>query len=109
DAAAELLNQAGAATPVPVDLLVLNDTLSIRRAELIQAQAADAGFDVTVNATESGTLISQAAEGQFDAVILTWSGRVDPGPNVCTFHHTDGGQNFGQVSDPDIDAAIEQA
>jgi len=104
-----LLQQAGVDTPVPVDLLLLNDTLSVRRAELIQAQAADAGFEVEVRPAEVGTLIDDAAAGNFDGVILTWSGRVDPDGNFATFQHTDGGQNFGGASDPDIDAAIEEA
>lgn len=109
EAARALLEEAGVPTPVEVGLLVLNDTLSSRRAELIQAQAAEAGFEVRVDATESGTLISNAAEGTFDAVILTWSGRVDPDANVSVFQATDGSQNFAKASDPEIDDLLEQA
>lgn len=109
EAARALLEDAGVQTPVEVGLLVLNDTLSTRRAELIQAQAAEAGFEVSVEATEAGTLINNAAEGTFDAVILTWSGRVDPDGNVSVFQATDGSQNFARASDPEIDALIEDA
>jgi peptide/nickel transport system substrate-binding protein len=109
DAARAMLEDAGVQTPVAVRLLSLNDTLSTRRAELIQAQAADAGFAVSVEATESGTLINKSAEGDFDAVILTWSGRVDPDGNVAVFQATEGSQNFARASDPQIDTLIEQA
>ena len=109
NAAKNLLAQAGVATPVAVDLVLLNNTLSVRRGELIQAQAAEAGFQVKVRPTEVGTLIDDAAAGKFDAVVLTWSGRADPDGNLATFEHTDGGQNFGKASDPAIDAAIEDA
>jgi peptide/nickel transport system substrate-binding protein len=108
-AAMDLLAEAGVSTPVAMDLVLLNNTLSVRRGELIQAQAAEAGFEVNVRPTEVGTLIDDAAAGSFDAVVLTWSGRADPDGNFATFEHTDGGQNFGQASDPDIDAAIEAA
>jgi peptide/nickel transport system substrate-binding protein len=108
-AAMNLLAEAGVQTPVAIDLVLLNNTLSTRRGELIQAQAAEAGFKVNVRPTEVGTLIDDAAAGSFDAVVLTWSGRADPDGNFATFEHTDGGQNFGKASDPDVDAAIEAA
>ncbi|MFF0372591.1 ABC transporter substrate-binding protein [Micromonospora sp. NPDC005087] len=108
-AAAKLLAQAGVSTPVPINLVLLNNTLSVRRGELIQAQAAQAGFEVNVRPTEVGTLINDAASGNFDAVVLTWSGRADPDGNLATFEHTDGGQNFGKASTPEIDASIEAA
>jgi peptide/nickel transport system substrate-binding protein len=108
-AAAELLEQAGVDTPVSIDLLMLNDTLGVRRGELIQAQAEEAGFEVNVRPAEVGTLIDDATKGNFDAVILTWSGRVDPDGNLAVFQHSEGSQNFGGASDPEIDAAIEGA
>lgn len=109
EAAQALLDEAGVDQPVPVDFLTLNDTLSVRRGELIQAQAAEAGFEVSVRPTEVGTLIDDAANGNFDVVVLTWSGRVDPDGNVFVFQHSEGGQNFGGASDADIDELLEDA
>jgi peptide/nickel transport system substrate-binding protein len=104
-----LLAAAGVATPVTFDLLVLNDSIDTRRAELIQAQAAEAGFKVNVTPLESGSLLSRATAGTFGAVVLTWSGRVDPDGNTSTFLHTGGGQNFGRVSDPQLDQLLDSA
>jgi peptide/nickel transport system substrate-binding protein len=107
--AKSLLADAGVHTPVAFDLLVLNDPIDTRRGELIQAQAAAAGFKVNVTPLESGSLLSRATAGNFGAVILTWSGRVDPDGNTSTFIHTGGGQNFGKVSDPRLDQLLDSA
>jgi peptide/nickel transport system substrate-binding protein len=107
--AKSLLAAAGAHAPVTFDLLVLNDPIDTRRGELIQEQAAEAGFKVNVVPLESGSLLSRATSGNFGAVILTWSGRVDPDGNTSTFIHTGGGQNFGKVSDPRLDQLLDAA
>lgn len=109
DAARTLLKDAGLQLPVEVTLLGTNDTLNTRRMELIQAQAKDAGFTVKVQPSEVGTLISSGAAGNFDAIILTWSGRVDPDANISVFQATDGSQNFAKASDPEIDRLLSEA
>ncbi len=109
EAAQALLAEAGVTTPVEVDFLSLNNTLDVRRGEVIQSQAAEAGFNVALRATEAGTLIDDAASGNFDMVVLNWSGRFDPDGNVFVFQHTDGGQNFGLASDATIDGLLEDA
>lgn len=109
DEAARILQEAGISGPIKVDLMMLNDPISAQRGELIQAQAQAAGFEVTVSPTPAAALISRASEGDFDGVILTWSGRVDPDGNSSTFLTTGGGQNFGQVSNPQLDELLSQA
>lgn len=107
--AKSMLKSAGLHTPVAFDLLVLNDPIDTRRGELIQAQAAQAGFKVNVKPLEAGSLLSRATSGNFGAVVLTWSGRVDPDGNTSTFIHSGGGQNFGGVSDPKLDQLLDSA
>lgn len=108
-AAQALLKQAGLKLPVTVELLGTNATLSTQRMELIQSQAAEAGFKVDVQSLEVGTLMSNFASGNFDAAILMWSGRVDPDGNISVFQATNGSQNFGKFSSPQVDALLQEA
>jgi peptide/nickel transport system substrate-binding protein len=41
--------------------------------------AREAGFDVKIQSTEFATSLDLADKGQFDAYVLAWSGRADPG------------------------------
>lgn len=107
--AKQLLQEAGVTTPIDVDLVMLNDPLGAQRGELIQAQAQSAGFNVKVSPMPAPALISRSSQGDFDGVILTWSGRVDPDGNTSTFVATGGGQNFGKVSDSELDSMLSKA
>lgn len=109
DEANRILAEAGIEGPIDVEIVMLNNPLSAQRGEIMQAQAQAAGFNVTVSPTPAAALISRASEGDFDGVILTWSGRVDPDGNSSTFLATGGGQNFGQVSNADLDALLSDA
>lgn len=107
--AKQLLADAGVTTPIDVNLVMLNDPLGAQRGELIQAQTQSAGFNVKVSPMPAPALISSASKGDFDGVILTWSGRVDPDGNTSTFVATGGGQNFGKVSDSELDSLLSKA
>jgi peptide/nickel transport system substrate-binding protein len=106
--AKDLIRQAGVPTPVKVDLLVLNTTEQQRLGEVVQAQAKDAGFDVTVKPTEATVAQEAGRKGQFQASFGAWSGRVDPDGNIWQFQHTKGADNQSNVSDPAIDSLLDK-
>ena len=85
-------------TPVPDDREAL--------ANAIQSDLAEIGFEVVREVLEPGAYNEQYGPKTFDLTDWGFSG-VDP--DLLRSHlHTDGFQNASQVSDPEIDALLEQ-
>ncbi len=108
DRAKALLKAAGVTLPVPIALTVPNNPDQRQAGEIIQAMAAEAGFDVRITASEFASALSAANRGEFEAFATMWSGRVDPDGNLFTFIHSDGAQNDGKYSNPKVDALLDQ-
>ena len=104
-----LLREAGFTQPVPVELTVPNNPDLRQAGEVIQAMAREAGFEVTIRASEFASALAGAVRGEFETFLLGWSGRTDPDGNVYAFMHTTGGQNDGRYSNPEVDALLESA
>ncbi len=80
-----LLKEAG--VPNPSFTLMTPTTSDAQRlAQVVQAMAKEAGFDVKIQATEFATSLNLADKGQFDAYVLAWSGRADPDGNLFSFY-----------------------
>jgi peptide/nickel transport system substrate-binding protein len=107
--AKQLVSAAGVPTPVPVTLLVEASPISQRLGEVIQGMAKQAGFDVKLQPTEFVTSLDLAKSGKFDAIMVGWSGRVDPDGNLNGIVTTGGSNNYAGLHDPKIDDAIRQA
>jgi peptide/nickel transport system substrate-binding protein len=83
--AKQLLKEAG--VPNPVFTLMTPTTSDNQRvAQVVQAMAKEAGFDVKIQLTEFATSLNLADKGQFDAYVLNWSGRADPDGNLFNFY-----------------------
>ena len=107
--AKKLLADAGVATPVAVDFMVPNNPESRQVAEVIQAMAAEAGFDMKIRVTEFATSLKEAEEGRFQAYFIGWSGRVDPDGNSYIFHKCKAPQNNGHFCNKDVDQWLDDA
>ncbi len=103
-----LLKEAGATLPVPVALTVPNNPDQRQTGEIIQAMAAEAGFDVRITASEYASALSAATRGEFEAFSTGWSGRVDPDGNLFSFMHGGGALNDSHYADPKVDALLDQ-
>jgi peptide/nickel transport system substrate-binding protein len=103
-----LVAESGAGR-VPVNLLIGNDPLDNRVAQIIQAMAGEAGFDVKITVTEAATLLSRINAGTYEVALLIWSGRADPDANVSIWIACDGFVNFGKYCDPTVDDLLRRA
>ena len=103
-----LLKAAGVTLPVPVALTVPNNPDQRQVGEIVQAMAAEVGFDVRITASEYASAIAAANRGEFEAFATAWSGRVDPDGNLFSFMHSDGALNDGKYSNPKVDALLDQ-
>ncbi|MBR0651503.1 ABC transporter substrate-binding protein [Roseomonas terrae] len=109
DRARALLREAGVTTPFPVELTVPNNPDLRQVGEVIQAMAAEAGFQITLRAMEFASSLQAATRGEFQTYLVGWSGRVDPDGNIYTFTRTGGGQNDGRYSNPEVDRLLDAA
>ena len=76
-----LLKEAGVTNP-SFTLMTPTASDAQRVAQVVQAMAKEAGFDVKIQSTEFSTSLDLADKGQFDAYVLAWSGRADPDGNL---------------------------
>jgi peptide/nickel transport system substrate-binding protein len=107
--ARKLLADAGVRTPVAVDFMVPNNPESRQVAEVIQAMAREAGFDMNIRVTEFATSLKEGEQGRFQAYFIGWSGRVDPDGNSYIFHKCKAPQNNGEYCNKDVDGWLDDA
>jgi peptide/nickel transport system substrate-binding protein len=103
---------AEAQTPNPtVTLMVPTNPELLRAAEVIQAMAKEAGFDIRIEATEFATSLDRAAKGDFEAYLIGWSGRTDPDGNIYNFLACDAppALNTPRYCNPEIDRELNAA
>jgi peptide/nickel transport system substrate-binding protein len=103
-----LVAESGAGR-VPVNFLIGADPLDNRVAQIVQAMAGEAGFDVKITVTEAATLLSRITAGTYEMALLIWSGRADPDANVSIWVACDGFVNWGKYCDPKVDDLLRRA
>jgi peptide/nickel transport system substrate-binding protein len=104
-----LLKESGATLPVSVDLMVPKGAENEAVAQVIQAMAAETGFDLKIRVIEFATSFKQAQAGEFQAFLIGWSGRIDPDGNSYVFLHSNAPQNDGGYSNSEADKSLEDA
>ncbi|KAG1318020.1 hypothetical protein G6F63_015408 [Rhizopus arrhizus] len=71
--------------------------------------ASEAGFDLSLRPTEYAALQKESSAGNFQIVMLGWSGRVDPDGNVHAFVTCKGALNDGHYCNPEVDKLLNEA
>jgi peptide/nickel transport system substrate-binding protein len=104
-----LIKEAGVATPITIDFMVPQGAENKAVSEVIQAMAAEAGFDMKIRVTEFATSLKQAEAGEYQAYLIGWSGRTDPDGNLYTFHACGAPNNNGKYCNPDLDKLMNEA
>ena len=103
-----LLKAAGQPNPA-VELEIANSTLNQQVGQIIQAMAAEAGFDVRLKVMEFAAQLDQDQSGNFQASQVGWSGRADPDGNIHQFVTCKGNLNDGRYCNPKVDELLNQA
>jgi len=102
-----LLRQAGLTLPVKLTLNVLGSLpLVVNIAQVVQAQANKAGFDVTLNVQEAGKFIQDWRAGNFQAFASLNSGGPDPDDYFGRTFQTGGATNVYKYSNPKLDQLL---
>ena len=108
EGARALLAEAGVER-VAVELQHPNNPVVTQMMQVIQAMVAEAGFDVTLRATEFATLLSEQTAGNYTLSRMHWSGRPDPDGSIHAFVTCDAGLNDTRYCNPEVDAALNEA
>jgi peptide/nickel transport system substrate-binding protein len=108
-AARKLLADAGKTAPVPVTITVTNSPAQVRTAEVLQAQANQAGFKVDIKQIDSTSLISVLRQKDFDLCMSPWTGRTDPDGNLYNFFTKGGSNNFAGYDSDKVTTLLTNA
>jgi peptide/nickel transport system substrate-binding protein len=103
---------AAAGTPkVSFEMMVPTNPETERAAQVMQAMAAEAGFDIKIRATEFASALDLAVKGDYQAFLIGWSGRTDPDGNIYNFESCKGppALNTTHYCNKDVDAALDAA
>ncbi|WP_262296773.1 ABC transporter substrate-binding protein [Microvirga sesbaniae] len=106
--AKQLLKAAGV-DRVKLELTFGTGTTAQQIAEIIQAMAAEAGFDISLRPTEFAAMQKEAQAGNFDVNVIGWSGRVDPDGNIHPFVTCKGALNDGRYCNEQVDKLLNDA
>jgi peptide/nickel transport system substrate-binding protein len=104
-----LLKEAGVSLPVKLELMTFNDPDILQASEVIQSMAAEAGFDIHIQAIEFASSLQASQRGEFQAYMIGWSGRVDIDGNTYAFLHSGQGNNVGHYANPTVDKLLDDA
>jgi peptide/nickel transport system substrate-binding protein len=104
-----LMQDAGIKTPLTIDFMVLSGPETQAMAEVVQAMAAEAGFDLRLRVVEGATAHKEAEAGEYQLYMNPWSGRIDPDGNSVIYQTCGGPMNLGKYCDKEVDALHEQA
>jgi peptide/nickel transport system substrate-binding protein len=101
---------AAAAAPNPVITMTApNSPVVIQTAQVIQAMAKESGFDIRIQATEFASALQLAAKGDFEALFVGWTGRIDPDGNIYNLVTCNSPFNDGHYCNPDVDLELDAA
>jgi len=107
--AKQLVKQSGVSTPINVSLIIgAGDPETAKLGTVIQSMAKKAGFNVQLKPTEFTTALDQAAQGNFEAFQIGWSGRLDPDANIAPFWDPNSDLNYTGANYPDVEKLMAQ-
>lgn len=103
-----LLKEAGVEHP-SFTLMVPNTTEPQQVGQALQSMAAEAGFDIKLQATEFATALDLSTKGDMEAFQIGWSGRVDPDGNIYNFNACGAPLNDAHYCNQEVDKELKAA
>jgi peptide/nickel transport system substrate-binding protein len=107
--AKKLLEEAGKPDGFSFTLKTDPSPINQQIGQVIQNNLKPAGIDVKLEQEEFGTLLDDSTNGNFQALFLGWSGRIDPDLNIYDFTVTNGDFNDSGYSNPEVDKLLNEA
>ncbi|MFW6097497.1 MAG: ABC transporter substrate-binding protein, partial [Chloroflexota bacterium] len=109
DMARQLLADAGYPDGFEMELLpTVEYGETVRAAQVLQQQLAEAGIESTINAPEWTEWLELEGNFMYDAYICNWNGLIDADQYYYLQHHTDLVFNFTGYSNEEFDELVEE-
>ncbi|ALE59187.1 ABC transporter substrate-binding protein [Paraburkholderia sp. RL17-368-BIF-A] len=108
-AKAKALLKAAGHEHVDIEFTYPNNTVSSQIVQMMQAMVSEAGFNLKLRPTDYATELNAAHSGDFEAMYLGWSGRVDPDGNLHQFNTCSGNLNYAHYCNPEVDRLLDAA
>ncbi len=89
--------------------MIPNNTEPQQVNQVIQSMAAEAGFDIKLQATEFASSLKLSTDGQMQAYQIGWSGRIDPDGNLYAFVACGAPLNDGHYCNETVDTELKAA
>lgn len=83
-------------------------TTAQAEAQLLQAELEQAGITMHIQLEQSSEVNADEVAHQFDAALVSWSGRLDPDGNTYGWFDTQGPFNWGQYHNAEVNSLLEQ-
>lgn len=109
DKVKDILKTAGKSQGFSFTLKIDTDPVNQQVGQMIQSMLKPAGIEMTLEKVEFGTLLEQAKQGNFEAIAISWSGRMDPDQNIYDWFTSGGTQNYNKYSNPQVEALLKNA
>jgi peptide/nickel transport system substrate-binding protein len=103
-----LLKEAGVPNP-SFTLLTPTTSESQHLAQVVQAMAREAGFDVKLQVTEFATSQKMEDAGEFEVYPQAWSGRADPDGNLYSSNACKQPLNYSGYCSAETDALLNKS
>lgn len=107
DAAKRLLAEAGHPQGLKIDLALSEDATAL--AEVLQAQWAEAGIEVTLNVLAPAAIAQNYVQRTHPFVLDSYSGRQSPLQGLEVLYGPEGLMNLGRQTPPQLTEAIDAA
>ncbi len=108
EAAKAAMKEAGVDN-VTIDLLVPTDPERQQVAQLVQSMVGEVGIKVNVVTMELMTILEKARQGDFEAHLVGWSGRVDPDLNITPMLSCGAAGNDAHYCNEKLDKILAEA
>ncbi len=90
-------------------ITVGNTPVEMQAAQVIQTMVGEAGFEVKLRTMEANALVAAGKSGDYNALFVIWSGRVDPDGNASIWLASDGFLNWGKYDSPKFNEILAKA
>lgn len=107
EAAKQLLADAGHPDGLEITLSLTEDDTAL--AEVLQAQWAEAGIDVTLNVLPAAAVAQNYVQRTLPFVLDSYSGRQSPLQGLEVLYGAEGLMNLGRQTPPELTEAIDEA
>jgi peptide/nickel transport system substrate-binding protein len=105
----QFLKMGGQPNGFSFTMKIANDPVTALMAQIMQNMLSTYGITMNIQQIEFGTLLNDSEDGNFQALQLGWSGRVDPDQNIYSFFYTGAPLNSALYSNPQVDKLLNLA